>query len=140
MARVLVADDDAVIRQVLRATLHRGGHDVVLVADGDEALARARADHPDALLLDAMMPGMHGFDVCRQLKGDAATRAIRVVMVTAKAAQADRDRGIAAGADAYVTKPFSPKELLGVLAACLAAPTETETVRTHWATARPEAP
>jgi CheY-like chemotaxis protein len=117
-----VADDDPVMRQVLQVTLERGGHDVMLAADGAEALALARARLPDALLLDAMMPGLHGFEVCRQLKGDPATRAMPVVMVTARAAASDRDRGLAAGADAYVTKPFSPKELLALLAERLAAP------------------
>ena len=68
------------------------------------------------------MPGLHGFDVCRRLMGHPATRAIPVVMVTARASPSDRDRGLAAGADAYVTKPFSPKELLALLAALLAVP------------------
>ena len=117
-----MVDDDALMRQVLQATLRRGGHEVVLAADGAEALALAGAGRPDAVLLDAMMPGIHGFDVCRQLKGDPATRAIPVVMVSARAAASDRDRGLAAGAYAYVTKPFSPKELLAVLAASMAAP------------------
>ena len=118
---ILVADDDAVIRRVLEATLRRGGYEVELAADGAEALSLVRARRPDALLLDAMRPGMHGFDVCRQLKADPATRAVPVVMVTAKAGESDRDRGLAAGADAYVTKPFSPRELLAVLTAVLTA-------------------
>jgi CheY-like chemotaxis protein len=122
VAKVLVVDDDPVMRQVLEVTLRRGGHDVLLAVDGTEAIDRARADCPDAVLLDAMMPGLHGFEVCRQLKEDPATRGIRVVMVTARAAASDRDRGMAAGADAYVTKPFSPRELLALLAASLAAP------------------
>jgi len=110
------------MRQVLEVTLRRGGHEVLpSAADGAEALAFARASLPDAVLLDAMMPRVHGFDVCRQLKADPATRAVRVVMVTARVEASDRDRGLAAGADAYVTKPFSPRELLGVLAASLAA-------------------
>jgi CheY-like chemotaxis protein len=118
-----VADDNEAMRHVLEATLHQGGHEVLPpAADGAEALALARACLPDAVLLDAMMPHLHGFDVCRLLKGDPATRAIRVVMVTAKSAAADRAQGMAAGADAYVTKPFSPRALLEVLAASLAAP------------------
>ena len=121
MATILVADDDVVIRRVLEATLRRGGHEVLLACDGDEALALARAHLPAAVLLDAMMPGAHGFDVCRRLKADPATRGVLVVMVTARAAASDRDRGLAAGADAYLTKPFSPRELLDVLAASLAA-------------------
>jgi CheY-like chemotaxis protein len=122
VARVLVADDNEGMRNVLEATLHQGGHEVLpAAADGAEALALARACLPDAVLLDAMMPHVHGFDVCRQLKDDPATRAIRVVMVTAKSAPADREQGMAAGADAYVTKPFSPKALLEVLAQSLAA-------------------
>jgi two-component system alkaline phosphatase synthesis response regulator PhoP len=122
VARVLVADDNEAMRQVLELTLHQGGHEVLPPAtDGAEALAFARAALPDAALLDAMMPRVHGFDVCRQLKSDPATRAIRVVMVTAKSADADRAEGLAAGADAYVTKPFSPRALLELLAATLAA-------------------
>jgi CheY-like chemotaxis protein len=122
VARVLVADDDEVMRNVLEVTLRRGGHEVLPPAtDGAEALAFARACHPDALLLDAMMPRVHGFEVCRQLKNDPATRAIKIVMVSARTAPADREEGLAAGADAYVTKPFSPRGLLEVLAASLAA-------------------
>jgi CheY-like chemotaxis protein len=121
VATILVVDDHAHMRLVLAGTLRKGGYDALLASDGSSGLEMARARLPDALLLDAEMPGIHGLDVCRRLKDDAFTRGILVVLVTAKAHQTDRERGLAAGADAYVTKPFSPKELLALLDRLFAA-------------------
>ena len=113
---VLVADDNPQMRLLLEMTLRKGPYDVLVTADGGQALRIARERHPDLVLLDAEMPVVHGFEVCRQLKADPATRDIQVIMITAKAQEEDRDRGIASGADEYIAKPFSPKELLGRLA------------------------
>ena len=112
---ILVADDNPQMRLLLEMTLRKGPYDVIVTADGGQALRIARERHPDLVLLDAEMPVIHGFEVCRQLKGDPATRDIQVIMVTAKAQEEDRDRGLASGADEYIAKPFSPKELLARL-------------------------
>src|SRR5437867_1823059 len=112
---VLVVDDDAVMRELMVATVERGGHRVLIACDGKEAVATARAHHPDVVLLDLAMPKLDGFEVCRQLKSDPATSPIRVVVVTALSRPEDRARGEAAGADDYVTKPFHPRALLARL-------------------------
>jgi two-component system phosphate regulon response regulator PhoB len=113
---ILVADDNPQMRLLLEMTLRKGPYDVLVTADGGQALRLARERHPDLVLLDAEMPVIHGFEVCRQLKGDPATRDIQVIMITAKAQEEDRDRGMASGADEYIAKPFSPRELLVKLA------------------------
>lgn len=113
---VLVADDNPQMRLLLEMTLRKGQYEVLVTADGGQALQIARERHPDLVLLDAEMPVVHGFEVCRQLKDDPRTRDIQVIMITAKAQEEDRDRGLASGADEYIAKPFSPKELLGRLA------------------------
>lgn len=109
---VLVADDESVLRQLVRATLRGKPLRVLEAATGPEALAAARDERPDLVLLDVGLPGLDGYAVCRALKGDPATAGITVVMLTARAQQRDLDRGTAAGADAYITKPFSPQRLL----------------------------
>jgi CheY-like chemotaxis protein len=109
---VLIADDQQILRTLLRATLRKSSARVVEATDGLEALALARQERPDAVLLDVGMPGLDGYAVCRALKDDPATAGIIVVMLTARAQQAERERGLAAGADAYLTKPFRPAELL----------------------------
>jgi DNA-binding response OmpR family regulator len=109
---ILVVDDEAHVRRLLIRALKRADYCVLTAVDGDEALRIAREHHPDLVLLDAEMPKTHGFDVCRQLKDDASTRSIPIIMLTAKAQDEDRQRGLAAGADAYVVKPFSPRRLI----------------------------
>ncbi len=116
MARVLVADDDPGVRKLLGLSLELEGHDVVCVADGDDALAEATAGGWDVIVLDVMMPGHDGFEVCRALKADATLGAIPVVLLTAKAQDSDREEGLSAGADRYVTKPFEPADLADVVA------------------------
>jgi two-component system phosphate regulon response regulator PhoB len=118
---ILIADDNSQMRLLLTMALRKGPYDVLVSADGGEALQIARERHPEVILLDAEMPVVHGFEVCRQLKADPATRDIKVIMVTAKAQDEDRDRGLASGADEYISKPFSPKELLVRLSVRLGA-------------------
>ncbi|HWS25603.1 MAG TPA: response regulator, partial [Xanthomonadales bacterium] len=84
----------------------------LVAVDGEEALARARADKPDLVLLDVMMPKMNGFDVCQALRADAELAGMRIVMLTAKGRETEVSKGLGLGADAYVTKPFSTKELV----------------------------
>ena len=111
-ATILVVDDEAPVRRLLIRTLERADYCVLTAADGDEALRIAREHRPALILLDAEMPKLHGFEVCRQLKQDDATGAIPILMLTAKAQDDDRQRGLAAGADGYISKPFSPRRLL----------------------------
>jgi DNA-binding response OmpR family regulator len=112
MKKLMIADDEDGIRSLVRMTLAVDSFEIVEARDGDEALAVARRERPDLLFLDVMMPGTSGVDVCRTLKEDPATAGITIVMLTAKAQEQDREEGLAAGADDYFTKPFSPVGLL----------------------------
>lgn len=114
-ATILVVDDDPHLRVLLTMTLERERYRVICAKDGQEGLEMARQHLPRLVLLDGEMPVMHGFDVCRALKSDPATRRITVLMLSAKAREDDIARGLAAGADAYITKPFSPLALLARL-------------------------
>jgi DNA-binding response OmpR family regulator len=115
--RILVAEDDAHIREGLVDTLESEGYDVVIAADGRQALARFASDRPDLVLLDVMMPGMSGYDVCRALRaGDAR---IPIAMLTAKGEEIDKVVGLQLGADDYITKPFGVRELLARIEALL---------------------
>jgi Response regulators consisting of a CheY-like receiver domain and a winged-helix DNA-binding domain len=106
--RILVVDDDPTVAEVVARYLLRDGHEVERVADGREALERALADPPDLIVLDLMLPGMGGLEVCRRLR---LTSPVPIVMLTALGQETDRLIGLEMGADDYVTKPFSPREL-----------------------------
>ncbi|MGH8973903.1 MAG: response regulator transcription factor [Acidimicrobiia bacterium] len=112
MSLVLIADDDPDIRELVAFKLGQAGHRVVAVADGEAALAEARAETPDLVLLDVMMPRRTGMEVCRELRADPRTGSVPVILLTAKAQEADIEQGFAAGADDYIVKPFSPRELV----------------------------
>ncbi|MFQ6101850.1 MAG: response regulator [Anaerolineae bacterium] len=112
---VLIVDDEAPLAQALAETLDIEGLQTVVAYNGEEALKLASTLKPDLILLDVMMPGKSGIEVCATLKTDPATASIPVILVTAKAEQIDRAVGIAAGADAYLTKPFSPTELIALV-------------------------
>ncbi|CAN5699517.1 response regulator transcription factor [soil metagenome] len=107
--RVLVVEDDPTVADVISRYLKRDGHDVEWVADGVTALSRARAAMPDLVVLDVMLPGLDGLEVCRRLRQAAP---VPVVMLTALGEETDRVVGLELGADDYVTKPFSPRELV----------------------------
>jgi DNA-binding response OmpR family regulator len=107
-ARVLVVDDDPTVSDVVRRYLEREGMSVEVVADGERALARAAAEPPDLVILDLMLPGISGLEVCRVLH---RTTPVPMIMLTALGEEADRVIGLELGADDYVTKPFSPREL-----------------------------
>ena len=111
MATVLLAEDDADIRFLVTFKLERAGHEVRGFPDGVSALADARGHLPDLAVLDVMMPRMSGLDVCRELRRDPATAAVPVILLTACAEDADVAAGFAAGADDYIIKPFSPRDL-----------------------------
>ena len=108
--RVLVVDDDPMVRDVLEAMLSFEGCEVLTASDGERSLELAGESAPDVILLDVMMPGMDGLEVCRRLK--TSPEAPRIVMVSGKVTLEDQRRGLEAGADAYLTKPFSPLRLL----------------------------
>ncbi|HEV8534912.1 MAG TPA: response regulator [Candidatus Limnocylindria bacterium] len=121
MAKLLVADDLVPIRQMVRITLSTQGWTIVEAKNGNEALSLVRSEKPDLVLLDVDMgPGPNGFDVCRQIKADEATKDIPVVMLTAHESDSDRAIGFAAGATQYLTKPFGPLELIDTIRGILA--------------------
>lgn len=112
MTSVLVAEDDADIRDLVAFKLEQAGYEVITAEDGPSALAAARRSAPDLAVLDVSMPGMSGLDVCRQLRADPTTATIPIIMLTARAQERDVEDGLTAGADDYMIKPFSPRELV----------------------------
>ncbi len=118
-ARIVVVEDEEDIRELLEYVLTREGFAVTSVSDGRKGLAEVRKQLPDLVLLDLMLPGMDGLEVCSQLKQDEDTREVAVVMLTAKGEESDIVVGLRLGADDYVTKPFSSKELVARLQAVI---------------------
>lgn len=116
---VLVVDDEREILELVKYNLEREGYLVTVVTSGEDALAATRRKMPDVVVLDLMLPGVDGLEVCRRLKADPATRAIPIVMLTAKGSEADIVTGLELGAADYVTKPFSPRVLTARIRAVL---------------------
>jgi two-component system phosphate regulon response regulator PhoB len=112
MKTILLADDEPNLRTLVHTTLEDSQYDILEAANGVDALELARSKRPDLLVLDWMMPGMSGIDVAKHLRGDPATAHIPIIMLTARGQEKDREQGLAAGALAYLVKPFSPLELL----------------------------
>lgn len=108
---ILVVDDEPDIVEIIQYNLEKSGFDVIVAADGPAALEKARDETPDLIVLDLMLPGLEGTDVCRILKQDERTRSIPILMLTAKSEEIDRIIGLELGADDYVVKPFSPREI-----------------------------
>ena len=119
--KILIADDEQNIVISIEFLLRREGFEVVVAGDGEEALAKARAERPDLILLDVMMPKMNGFDVCQALRADPELAAMRILMLTAKGRETEVSKGLGLGADAYMTKPFSTKELVAQVRSLLGA-------------------
>ena len=115
--RILVVDDDRAVRESLRRSLAFNGYDVDVAADGGEAIDRLRAERPDALVLDVMMPRVGGLETCRRLRADGDD--VPILVLTARDSVADRVAGLDAGADDYLVKPFDLEELLARLRALL---------------------
>ena len=111
MKHVLIADDEANIVISLEFLMKREGHRVTIARDGDAALAAIRAERPDLVLLDVMMPGKSGFEVCQAVRGDESLAGVKILMLSAKGRDTDLAKANALGADAYMTKPFSTREL-----------------------------
>ena len=116
---ILVVEDEKDIQELVRYNLAKEGYAVRCMTTGEEALRAIRASVPDLVILDLMLPGISGLDVCRSIKNDQATRLVPVVMLTAKGEEADIVSGLELGADDYVTKPFSPRVLLARIRAVL---------------------
>ena len=117
---MLIVDDDPLVVRMLKMTFELEGYKVTTASDGEEGVRRCREDLPDVVLCDIMMPKLDGLAVTRTLKGDAATQSIPIVLCSAKTSEADVKRGMEAGADDYVTKPFQVKALAARVAALLA--------------------
>jgi CheY-like chemotaxis protein len=111
----MAVDDDPVIRGLLEVNLEMEGYEVVCAVDGQDALDKVRADPPDLILLDVMMPNVNGWQVAEALKGDPATRHIPVVFLSARAMEADVRKGEELGVESYVTKPFDPIDLMALV-------------------------
>jgi adenylate cyclase len=120
-ARILVVEDEANVAENLQLLLTAKGYQVTVAADGPEGLAKARSLKPDLVLLDVMLPKMGGIDVCRLIKGDANTRAIKIIMVTGLGRMGDVETAFQAGSNDYVIKPFETERLLKKIEKVLAA-------------------
>jgi len=110
--KILVVDDEPNIVRSLTFVLDKGGYDVSIAGDGVEAMSMIRESKPNILILDVMMPNKSGYDVCSEIKSDPELRDIHVVMLTAKGQVGDREAALSQGADEYISKPFSPIEIL----------------------------
>jgi CheY-like chemotaxis protein len=122
LGRVLVVDDDEVIRQLIAVNLTLEGFEVVTAVDGQDCLEKVAQVDPDVITLDVMMPRLDGWVTATQLRRNPATANIKVVLITARAQEDDRDRGRQIGVDAYLTKPFDPAEMIRVVRELAGAP------------------
>jgi DNA-binding response OmpR family regulator len=120
VARILIAEDEPSILLSLEFLLKNAGHDVAVARDGDEALRMIASSPPDLLVLDIMLPITNGFEVCRRIRETHAYAGMRILMLTARGRDSEIRKGLDYGADAYMTKPFAIRELLGTVAELLA--------------------
>ena len=116
---ILIVDDESSIRELVKFNLQKEGYSIIETDNGLSAVTMAKTDKPDLIVLDLMLPGMDGLEVCRTLKGQQSTTAIPIVMLTAKDEEIDKIIGLELGADDYLTKPFSPRELVARVKAVL---------------------
>lgn len=117
--RILIVEDESAISTLLAYNLEKEGFAVRVAVDGDRAVEALAEETPDLVLLDWMLPHLSGIEICRRIRRDPATRDLPVIMLTAKGEETDRIRGLDTGADDYVTKPFSPAELIARVRALL---------------------
>ncbi len=110
--KILIADDEPNIVAAVEFLLQRNGYEVHVARDGEEALKLVEATHPDLVLLDVMMPQKSGYEVCKRIRERADWRHIKIIMLSAKGRDAEVNKGLSTGADVYVTKPFSTRELM----------------------------
>src|SRR6476661_9311422 len=116
---ILIIDDEKDLIELVRYNLEKDGYDSISATDGGSGLEIAQKHKVDLIVLDLMMPGMDGLEVCRRLRADARTSRVPLIMLTAKATEADRIVGLEMGADDYITKPFSPREVVARVKAVL---------------------
>ncbi len=119
--RILIVDDEPNIVISLEYLMRREGWDTAVAGDGEAALAALERSPPDLVILDVMLPRMNGFEVCRRIRADPRWAALRILMLTAKGRDTEMEKGLGLGADAYVTKPFSTKDLIARIRALLPA-------------------
>ena len=124
--KILIVEDDKDIIKMLEYNLKKEGYKVVAAQDGEDALDLALRQYPNLILLDLMLPGINGLEVCKTLKKETKTASIPIIMLTAKSQESDKIVGLELGADDYVTKPFSPRELIARIKAVLRRATEKE--------------
>lgn len=116
MRTILVVDDSPTALSLVTRALASTGHHIITANNGEEAIKKATAEHPDLMVMDVVMPIKNGFQVCRHLKGTAETKNIKIILLTSKGQTVDRFWGMKQGADAYLTKPFQTAELLATVA------------------------
>ena len=122
--RILIVDDEPNILISIEFLMKREGYDVAIARDGEEGLAAIRAQRPEMVILDVMMPKRDGFEVCAEVRADPSLSDVRILMLTAKGREAEVKKGLALGADAYIPKPFSTHELVAKVKALLEPGTE----------------
>ena len=122
--RVLVVDDEPNILRTLTFVLKKEGYDVSSATNGEEAMAEVRSSKPDLIFLDIMMPKKNGYEVCQEIKDDPNLSDIHIIMLTAKGQDADREKGLSVGAEEFMTKPFSPIQVIGRVRELLGSPNE----------------
>ncbi len=123
--KILVVDDEVYIVHILDFSLRMEGYEVVTALDGEQALEKVKSDRPDLVVLDIMMPKLDGYDTCKRLKANPETHDIPVILLSAKGRNVDQRMGFEAGADDYITKPFSPRKLVEKINSILAQPGRT---------------
>jgi CheY-like chemotaxis protein len=111
MSRVLVIDDESVVGVILRMAFEANGHETLVAESGRSGIEKARAEHPDAIVLDLMMPAVNGYDVLEELRDDPVIEEVPILVLTAVTLSRERDRCISEGADAVMTKPFDPRDV-----------------------------
>ena len=121
MPRILIVDDEPNIVLALEMLMKREGYEIRTVDDGEKAVEAAAAFRPDLILLDVMMPRMDGYEVCQRIRADSSLQGVFIVMLTAKGRNVEREKGLALGADLYITKPFSTREVVHKVKEMLAA-------------------
>jgi DNA-binding response OmpR family regulator len=119
--KILIAEDEPNIVISLEFLLKDAGYEVAVARDGSGALSLAGSWRPDLIVLDVMLPAVNGFDVCKRIRDNHETRAVKILMLTARGRESEMEKGLAAGADAYMTKPFATKELVAKIAELLAS-------------------
>jgi len=113
--KIMLVDDEAFILKSLQFVLKKSGHDIITASNGEEALEKAKAEKPDLMFLDIMMPKKDGFDTCKEIKQSEELKGIYVIMLTAKGRDMDRQKGLELGANEFLTKPFVPNQVLAIV-------------------------